>query len=267
MTTTQAPIFTLDTGLTPPDVVDRFRSLDEAAWTAAYERWNVPLRMFVSDLLGYRREWADEIVGDVWVRAWERAPTLPALRQHSLCGWLYRIARNLTIDHLRHVRLVQIASLEQPVTSDRRTPERLGDTLSAPDRYQLDTTIRQMEDREYLVALWPKIRPDLRRVLAYQLQTGATQKEGCQALGINLANIKSMKLRFRSRTGGPRGHDHGLSVAARYRARQQRLAAAWALAQRGMDNVMIGKALGLDRKTVRTYLREARAAHAQAVPQ
>jgi RNA polymerase sigma-70 factor (ECF subfamily) len=62
------------------------------------------------------REDAQEITSEVFVRAFERAKTFRG--EGSFRGWLFQIARNLCIDHIRQPRLLLLEPEESEAYSD-----------------------------------------------------------------------------------------------------------------------------------------------------
>lgn len=73
---------------------------------------------------------AEEVVQDIWVRAWQRLDSFNG--ESAFSTWLHRLAVNLTIDHLRSHRRRESrsASLDDPRARSRSArPDRPGDRL------------------------------------------------------------------------------------------------------------------------------------------
>lgn len=78
---------------------------------------------------------AEECVNDTYLKAWQ---AIPPARPNSLCAFLCRIVRNLSINRLREMRAakrsrdltVSLEELEECVTVDLRHADRLADLLS-----------------------------------------------------------------------------------------------------------------------------------------
>ena len=59
-----------------------------------------------------RRELAEEVLHDVYLRVWHRARTFDPTRGSAI-GWLVAIARNSALDHYRHHRR-EVAGIDDP---------------------------------------------------------------------------------------------------------------------------------------------------------
>jgi RNA polymerase sigma-70 factor (ECF subfamily) len=81
------------------ELFERIASGDKWAFTEVYLRYAPLLLKHVTQLLD-SRDWAEEIVQDVFTRLWEARPSLSTVSQPR--AYLYRIASNLTLDLLRH---------------------------------------------------------------------------------------------------------------------------------------------------------------------
>ncbi len=99
------------------------RKLNEAKLTSLYEEYYDKIARYVYTHIGDRSE-AEDIAGDVFLKALE---SLKSYRERGIPmqAWLFRIAHNLVVDHLRKVAkrktvsidTVEIASDIDPVTS------------------------------------------------------------------------------------------------------------------------------------------------------
>ena len=78
---------------------------------------------------------AEECVNDTYLKTWQ---AIPPARPNSLCAFLCRIVRNLSLNRLREMRAakrsrnltVSLEELEECVTVDLRHADRLADLLS-----------------------------------------------------------------------------------------------------------------------------------------
>jgi RNA polymerase sigma-70 factor, ECF subfamily len=85
-----------DTDLT---LMERIQARDEEGLRRLMERKADKLHSFCTRTLGSREE-AKDVLQEIFIRVWEQAGKFdPA---YSVNTWLYRIAYNLCIDHLRH---------------------------------------------------------------------------------------------------------------------------------------------------------------------
>jgi RNA polymerase sigma-70 factor (ECF subfamily) len=79
-------------------LVVRLRAGDAAAFDAVHERFNTPLFNFLARL-SRRRDVAEDLLEETWLRLVARAPSLrPDTR---LSPWLFTVARNLFVSYCR----------------------------------------------------------------------------------------------------------------------------------------------------------------------
>lgn len=71
---------------------------DREAFGKLYEYYLDPLYRFVFFRVGQKREIAEDIVSDVFLKAWQK---LESFKKGNFRAWLYMIARNLVIDQYR----------------------------------------------------------------------------------------------------------------------------------------------------------------------
>jgi RNA polymerase sigma-70 factor (ECF subfamily) len=88
---------------TPPPIDDLVRAAqlgDRQAFSQLYTQFAKPLYGYLVLRCGHR-ETAEDLLADVWVKAWR---SLASCKPEYLSAWLYTIARNTLIDHLRQRR-------------------------------------------------------------------------------------------------------------------------------------------------------------------
>jgi len=100
---------------TERDLVDRLRRGDGDAFDSIYAAFRAPIYGFLARLSG-RRDLAEELLQETFVRQAAKATTLR--KDTRLGAWLYTVARNLHLSHVRMTALdaerVDRASLEDP---------------------------------------------------------------------------------------------------------------------------------------------------------
>src|ERR1700719_3786936 len=80
------------------EVVEQARRGDTSAFDVLYQHFYTPIRLYLAHMLGDDEE-GDDLAQETFLKAWQR---LPALRDGARFDtWLYRIATNTAIDHLR----------------------------------------------------------------------------------------------------------------------------------------------------------------------
>ena len=152
---------------------------------------------------------AEDIAQEAFVRAFDRLHTFDSSRNFS--SWLFKIAHNRTIDHLRR-RRVQTVPLEASDPSGEETWE----VLEASED---EGPGRRAEAAELARALDDAIaglRPNYREVLLLRFQAGLTYDEIADATGRTLATVKVQLHRARKALAqelAARGHAPPTSFA------------------------------------------------------
>ncbi|MEE2993452.1 MAG: sigma-70 family RNA polymerase sigma factor [Gemmatimonadota bacterium] len=103
--------------MTPTDMtlLKQIQSQDEKAFETLTERYET--QFWTHTLRTVRNEAAaDDLIQELFLRVWTRAGQWQG--QGSVKGWLYRIATNLALNHLRTVRRRRDQALEIPTSDD-----------------------------------------------------------------------------------------------------------------------------------------------------
>ncbi|MBM4168413.1 MAG: sigma-70 family RNA polymerase sigma factor [Ignavibacteria bacterium] len=113
------------TGKSDSELVDLFRNGDETAFNTIVLRYQEKIywvvRRFISD-----HDDADDIVQEVFVKAYEGLRTFRGDAQ--LYTWLYRIAVNASLNHIRLKRVKEFFRFEEtiaPETIEHETPDHI----------------------------------------------------------------------------------------------------------------------------------------------
>lgn len=86
------------------DLVGRARAGDQAAFARLFEQYQAPILNYLHRMVG-DRALAEDLTQDTFVKAYNALPgTRPDL---AFKAWLYRIATNTAISHLRRRKIVQ----------------------------------------------------------------------------------------------------------------------------------------------------------------
>ena len=158
-----------------------------------YERpvFNLVVRM-VRD-----RETAEDLSQDSFVKAFSRLATYRA-EQGKFSNWLFKIAHNTALDHLRRGTLVTV-SLEP---QDPYEGGGLQAVVSDPDDPSpLDAAVAGSLS-EALEAGLGRLRPEYREVLVLRAQEGLAYEEIAQVMGLPLGTVKTYIHRARKELAG-----------------------------------------------------------------
>lgn len=129
---------------------------------------------------------AEDVVQQVLIKVFLRAEQYDPRR--SFWGWLYRIARNEYIDHLRRLRPgdVGVGQTGQAAEEQEQWLENLGTTMAAPDQALIDQERQQRLERA-VAAL-----PQLQRAVVQRKLAGAKGKDVAAELGISQAYVSQL---------------------------------------------------------------------------
>jgi len=161
--------------------MDGVRRGDGHAIAALYDRYSSLVFSLGLRMLG-DRESTEELVQEVFLRAWRQAATYqPSLGR--LSSWLLGIARNLAVDELRRrgVRPQRAAGdpeeqLAQVASTNTESPEE--EVVSSAQRAEI----------QHALATLP---PPQRRVMELAYYSGLTQAEIAEQLGDPLGTVKT----------------------------------------------------------------------------
>ena len=148
---------------------------DRAAFRVVYEATSLKLYGIVVRILG-RRDLADEVLQEVYIRVWQRAGDFDAA-SGSPITWLAAIARNLALDEAR-----------------RKTPrsiEEFPEVLQLPSDDDPSATQERNEDMRRLQACLDGLEPDKRELVLLAYHYGMTREEISSRVNRPVATVKT----------------------------------------------------------------------------
>lgn len=159
---------------------------DREAFAALFQRYAGRIKAFLIRG-GLARELAEELAQEVMITVWRKAASFDPARA-SVATWIYTIARNRRIDHLRK------ASRHEP------DPE---DPLFAPEPEATPEEEVQQATRDGLVrAALANLSGDQMEVVRLAFFDGLSHGEIAQKLGAPLGTVKSrLRLSFQRLRG------------------------------------------------------------------
>jgi RNA polymerase sigma factor (sigma-70 family) len=160
-------------------LVALFRSGNEAAFSVIHDRYRQRLFAYARQMLDGSRQDAEDALQDVFLRAYSslRANDRPL----SLRAWLYRVAHNRCIDHLRKPVPPAIDLLD---TSRKPLHDPIAEAERRDDLRQLVADVRRLPDQQRSALLMREI-------------DGLSYAELGAALGVSLPAVKSLLVRAR----------------------------------------------------------------------
>jgi RNA polymerase sigma-70 factor, ECF subfamily len=154
-----------------PDLLDRL-----------IEQYQHRLLRYLLYLTG-RRELAEDLFQETWIRVLERGHQFSD--RYTFSTWLFTIARNLTIDHMRRK---QPASLDGLLHSD--DGESNFDVAATGQASAFDLTL-QREQNEHISAGMERLPAEYREALVLRFQEGMSLEEIASVACVPLGTVKS----------------------------------------------------------------------------
>ena len=163
------------------EIAHGLRHRDPELLDRLIEKYQHRLLRYLVYLTG-RRELAEDFFQETWVRVLERGSQYD--RRHEFSTWLFTIARNLVIDHMRRKRP---ASFDSLADRDDLVPFDIPAT-GQPSAF--DATV-QRERHEQISAGMQHIAAEYREALVLRFQEGMSLEEIGNVTGAPLGTVKS----------------------------------------------------------------------------
>jgi len=160
-------------------LVALFRAGNDAAFSVIHDRYRQRLFAYSRQMLAGSRQDAEDALQDVFLRAYSslRGNDRPV----SLRAWLYRVAHNRCIDHLRKPVPPAVDLFE---TSRKPLHDPITESERREDLRQLIEDVRRLPDQQ-------------RSALLMREMDGMSYAELSEALGVSLQAVKSLLVRAR----------------------------------------------------------------------
>ena len=160
-------------------LVALFRSGSDVAFNVIHDRYRQRLFVYARQMLGGSRQDAEDALQDVFLRAYSSLRVSD--RPVSLRAWLYRVAHNRCIDHLRKPVPPAIDLFE---TSRRPLHDPITEAERRDDLRRLIQDVRRLPDQQ-------------RSALLMRELDGLSYAELGEVLGVSLQAVKSLLVRAR----------------------------------------------------------------------
>lgn len=210
-------------------LVALFRAGDEAAFQAIHDRYRQRLFAYARQMLGGSRQDAEDALQDVFLRAYGalRADNRPV----SLRAWLYRVAHNRCIDHLRRpippaaeVFEMSRRPLHDPIEESQRREDLrrlVEDVRNLPSQQRSALLMREMDGLSYaeladaLDVTVPAVKSLLVRARIGLVEAGEARDTACVEIRESLALAHGRGVRA---TGLARRHMRDCTDCREYRS-------------------------------------------------
>jgi RNA polymerase sigma-70 factor (ECF subfamily) len=169
-------------------LVEQARRGDKEAYRRLVETYQDRLFGLVLSLVP-RRTQAEDLTQEIFVKAYFALPSFKG--QSAFYTWLYRIASNHCLDHLRR-HPSEPMSLDAPLDEEEGTT--FGQTLEAPRSERPDIRLDAPSEAS---ALLGRLEPDQRLILTLRELEGYTYEELADILKCPINTVKSRLNRAR----------------------------------------------------------------------
>jgi RNA polymerase sigma-70 factor (ECF subfamily) len=166
---------------TDEQIMEGVRAGDGRAVAAMYDRYNALIFSLALRMLN-DREGAEELVQEVFLRAWRQAASYQP-RLGRLSTWLLGIARNLAVDELRRRGA-------RPQKAEGDTEEQMA-SLAAPESLDPAEQTSLAATRDEIRHALDALPPAQRQVMDLAYYGGLTQSEIAAQLGEPLGTVKT----------------------------------------------------------------------------
>ena len=160
-------------------LVERAQAGDGAAFGQLYEHFSPEINRYLTRHLNGQREAAEDLAEEVFLKVYERIGSYQ-FRGLPFSAWLYRIARNHMIDHLRsRPRQVHTSLDDAPEIPEKRAEQVIDRSL---DRHELNYALNRLTS-------------DQRRVVTLRFLDGFTTAETAELMGKTEDAVKKLQAR------------------------------------------------------------------------
>lgn len=186
--------------ITDAELVERALGGDDGAYADLLRRYERPVFTLVLRMVRDRVR-AEDLAQEAFVKAFGKLASYDRSRKFS--SWLFKVAHNTAIDHLRR-RELDTVSLDAPVGEGEDAPLRsVADTAgetpqAAAERADLSRALTRSVGR---------LRPEYREVVLLRYQAGLEYNEIAEATGFPLGTVKTYLHRARKELAGWLGEE------------------------------------------------------------
>lgn len=131
---------------------------------------------------------AEDLAQEVFLKAFRRLDTYDPDRK--LSSWLFKIAHNTTIDHLRR-HVPETVSLEGGKSAEEEHRGGLAAILSDGSAEDPSAAAERKDMARSLERAISRLRPEYREVVVLFYVEGASYQEICEATGLPLGTVKT----------------------------------------------------------------------------
>lgn len=183
-------------------LIERARDGDEPAFAELVRRFERPVFSLIYRLVRHR-ETAEDLAQEAFVKVFQNLDRFDP--KYKVSSWLFKIAHNHAIDHLRRRRLDTLSIEGSPYDDAPEAGERSGITLASGD----ETPDAEVESRELGDAIEQaigRLRPEYRTAVLLRHIEGRPYEEIAQVMDLPLGTVKTYLHRGRAELQGLLGY-------------------------------------------------------------
>ena len=158
------------------DLLARVAARDREAFAAVYKATSAKLWGVVVRILP-RRDIAEDVLQDVYVRIWERAVSFDPAKASPIT-WMATIARNRAIDEVRRKSMVSIEDTPESLEVEQDAPSPLDNTQMSEDLRRLQQCLQGLD-------------PERREIVLLAYYNGLSRDELAKRFSHPVATIKT----------------------------------------------------------------------------
>jgi RNA polymerase sigma-70 factor (ECF subfamily) len=158
------------------DLLARVAARDREAFAAVYKATSAKLWGVVVRILP-RRDIAEDVLQDVYVRIWERAVSFDPAKASPIT-WMATIARNRAIDEVRRKSTVSIEDTPESLEVEQDAPSPLDNTQMSEDLRRLQQCLQGLD-------------PERREIVLLAYYNGLSRDELAKRFSHPVATIKT----------------------------------------------------------------------------
>jgi len=127
---------------------------------------------------------AEDLAQEAFLKAFRALSAFQSERKFS--SWLFKIAHNTAIDHLRRRRLVTV-----PLETPEREGSDLLDSLAGPERESPESSVRRGDLAAALEEAVQRLRPEYRTVMELRFREGLSYEEIAEITDLPMGTVKT----------------------------------------------------------------------------
>jgi RNA polymerase sigma-70 factor (ECF subfamily) len=162
------------------------RQRDVALLHELVDQYQFRLVRYLIYLLGRRDSVVDDLVQETWLRVLEHGRSYNGRSRFE--PWLFTIARNLTMDHLRKRRIFSLDSNADSSNDPQQDRERPSLISSAPSPFELAA---RTEEAHRIAHTLESLEPIYREALVLRFQEELSLQEISTVMGVPLTTVSS----------------------------------------------------------------------------